>query len=32
MVRVPRKPSIWSVLVPALLIGFGLGSLFAMLG
>jgi hypothetical protein len=31
VIRVPRKPSIWSVLVPALLIGFGLGSLVALL-
>jgi hypothetical protein len=29
--RVPRKPTIWSVVVPALLIGFGIGSIVAML-
>lgn len=31
MVRVPRKPPLWSVVVPALLIGFAAGSLVALL-
>jgi hypothetical protein len=31
MVRVPRKPPVWSVLVPAVLVGFAVGSLVALL-
>jgi hypothetical protein len=31
MVRVPRKPPLWSMVVPALLIGFAVGSLVALL-